>query len=217
MAGSSRQHHTESCANGGGLCSCLHALDGRWTDHEWHFYQRESWIPGFLNVEPELYCRNRTCLSLLYHHGSQGYVLYKFQRHVESLHGGLQQQRHRLCHSKRDDHGEYCRGGSVSSAVRSAIGPVGGHGCIAFRRPDAPHALAPPSRCGDIGCNGVMGVIMFLAIMTSCGGGSSSGGGGGGGSNGTPPGNYTVTVNAYTVSNSTGSPDTTTSIPMTVN
>ena len=29
--------------------------------------------------------------------------------------------------------------------------------------------------------------------------------------------NYTVTVNAYTVSNSTGNPDTTASIPMTVN
>ena len=63
----------------------------------------------------------------------------------------------------------------------------------------------------------MFGVIMLLAIMTSCGGGSSSGGGGGGGSNGTPPGNYTVTVNASTVSNSTGNPDTTASIPMTVN
>ena len=61
------------------------------------------------------------------------------------------------------------------------------------------------------------GVMMLLAIMTSCGGGSSSGGGGGGSNNGTPPGNYTVTVDAYTVSNSTGNPDTTASIPMTVN
>jgi beta-glucanase (GH16 family) len=62
----------------------------------------------------------------------------------------------------------------------------------------------------------IFGVMMVLAIMTSCGGGSSSSGGGGG-SNGTPPGNYAVTVTAYTVSNSGGTPDTTASIPMTVN
>lgn len=75
--------------------------------------------------------------------------------------------------------------------------------------------LMPPRRRRGVA---IFGVIMVLAIMTSCGGGSSSsGGGGGGGSNGTPAGNYAVTVTAYTVSNSGGTPDTTVSIPMTVN
>jgi hypothetical protein len=54
--------------------------------------------------------------------------------------------------------------------------------------------------------------------MLGCGGGSSSAGGGGsGGNNGTVPGNYSVTVNAYTVSNASGNPDSTTSISLTVN
>ena len=35
--------------------------------------------------------------------------------------------------------------------------------------------------------------------------------------NGTPPGNYTITVNAYTVSNTSGNPDSVVNIPLTVN
>jgi hypothetical protein len=35
--------------------------------------------------------------------------------------------------------------------------------------------------------------------------------------NGTPPGNYTITVNGYTVSNTSGNPDSVANIPLTVN
>ena len=60
----------------------------------------------------------------------------------------------------------------------------------------------------------------FLAILLvpSCGGGSSSGsgGGGGGGGGGTTPGNYSITVSAYTVSNTGGAADATVNIPLTV-
>jgi beta-glucanase (GH16 family) len=59
-----------------------------------------------------------------------------------------------------------------------------------------------------------LGVLLILVLLASCGG---SGGSGGGGNNGTPPGNYTLTVNAYTVSNTTGDPDSTLSIFLTVN
>ena len=55
-----------------------------------------------------------------------------------------------------------------------------------------------------------LGLIVLVGVMFGCGGGSSSGGGGGGGgNNGTVPGNYSVTVNAYTLSNTTGTPDAT--------
>ena len=61
-------------------------------------------------------------------------------------------------------------------------------------------------------------LVTGLAFLASCGGSSGSGGGGGGGGgNGTTPGNYSVTVNAYTVSNSSGTPDSTASISLTVN
>jgi hypothetical protein len=65
---------------------------------------------------------------------------------------------------------------------------------------------------------GGAGLMLALVMHPGCGGGgSSAGGGGGGGSNGTPPGTYSVTVNAYTVSNSTGNPDSAVTIPLTVN
>jgi beta-glucanase (GH16 family) len=65
---------------------------------------------------------------------------------------------------------------------------------------------------------GGAGLMMVLLVHPGCGGGSSSSTtGGSGGGNGTTPGNYTVTVNAYTVSNSSGNPDSTTTIPLTVN
>jgi hypothetical protein len=63
-----------------------------------------------------------------------------------------------------------------------------------------------------------LGLMILLTAMLGCGGGSSSAGGGGsGGNNGTVPGNYSVTVNAYTVSNTSGNPDSTTSVSLTVN
>jgi beta-glucanase (GH16 family) len=66
---------------------------------------------------------------------------------------------------------------------------------------------------------GGAGLMLVLLVHPGCGGGSSSstGGGGGGGGNGTTPGNYSVTVNAYTVSNSSGNPDSTTTVALTVN
>jgi beta-glucanase (GH16 family) len=67
---------------------------------------------------------------------------------------------------------------------------------------------------------GGAGLMIVMLIHPGCGGGSSSsttGGGGTGGGNGTTPGNYTVTVNAYTVSNSSGNPDSSRTIPLTVN
>lgn len=60
------------------------------------------------------------------------------------------------------------------------------------------------------------GLIFMLVLLPGCGGGSNSGGGGGGG-NGTPPGSYTVTLNAYTLSNSNGTADSTVAIPLSVN
>ena len=60
-------------------------------------------------------------------------------------------------------------------------------------------------------------LALIIAVLPSCGGGYGGGGGGGGG-NGTPKGNYTVTVNAYTVSSSDASaPDATTTFNLTVN
>ena len=65
---------------------------------------------------------------------------------------------------------------------------------------------------------GVFG-LAFVVGMPGCGGGSGSGNGGGGsGSNGTTPGNYTITVNAYTVSSTdAASPSATANINLTVN
>lgn len=64
-------------------------------------------------------------------------------------------------------------------------------------------------------------LVVAISAWPACGGGSSGGGGGGGGgggSNGTTPGNYTVTVNAYTVSSSdAASPSATTNFSLTVN
>ncbi|HEY4054837.1 MAG TPA: glycoside hydrolase family 16 protein [Terriglobales bacterium] len=60
--------------------------------------------------------------------------------------------------------------------------------------------------------------LAFIVSMPGCGGGSGSGNGGGGGSNGTTPGNYTVTVNAYTVSSTdAASPSASANINLTVN
>jgi beta-glucanase (GH16 family) len=65
---------------------------------------------------------------------------------------------------------------------------------------------------------GVFG-LAFVVGLPGCGGGSGSGnGGGGGGSNGTTPGNYTITVNAYTVSSTdAATPAATANINLTVN
>jgi hypothetical protein len=78
-----------------------------------------------------------------------------------------------------------------------------------------------PTKCGRNLRRGLGGAGLMLALVMhpGCGGGSSSGGGGGGGggSNGTTPGNYSVTVNAYTVSNTNGNPDSTVGFNLTVN
>lgn len=59
-------------------------------------------------------------------------------------------------------------------------------------------------------------VLLTIVLLTSCGG-SSGNSTGTNGSNGTPPGSYTITVSAYTVSNTTGTPDSTLAVPLTVN
>jgi beta-glucanase (GH16 family) len=58
---------------------------------------------------------------------------------------------------------------------------------------------------------------LVLLMHPGCGGLSGSGGSGPVPGNGTTPGNYTVTVNAYTVSNTSGNPDSTATIALTVN
>jgi hypothetical protein len=55
-------------------------------------------------------------------------------------------------------------------------------------------------------------ILFFALIVTSCGGANNTTTGGG-----TTPGNYIITVNAYNVSNTSGTPDATTSIALTVN
>lgn len=62
---------------------------------------------------------------------------------------------------------------------------------------------------------GLSGLLLGILLVPSCGGGSGGGGGGGGG--GTTPGNYAITVSAYTVSNTGGAADATTTIQLTVN
>lgn len=62
------------------------------------------------------------------------------------------------------------------------------------------------------------GTLFMLTLLLGCGGSSSTQTSGGGGTpNGTAPGNYLVTVNAYTVSNTTGTADAVLNIPLTVN
>lgn len=68
---------------------------------------------------------------------------------------------------------------------------------------------------------GIVGIFLILG-MPGCGGGSSGGGngggGGGGGTGGTTAGQYTMTINAYTVSSTdAASPDATTTVNLQVN
>jgi beta-glucanase (GH16 family) len=56
------------------------------------------------------------------------------------------------------------------------------------------------------------GLLCLLMVLPSCGG---TGGGGGGSGNG--PCNYNITVNAYTVSNTSGLPDSTANITLKIN
>jgi hypothetical protein len=60
-------------------------------------------------------------------------------------------------------------------------------------------------------------LVLMLGLLPSCGGSSGGSTTTTGGGNGTTPGNYSVTVNAFTVSNTSGNPDTTLSILLTVN
>lgn len=63
---------------------------------------------------------------------------------------------------------------------------------------------------------GLGSILLASLIAPSCGGsGGNSGGGNNGG--GTTPGNYTITVKAYTVSNTGAAPDASVNIPLTVN
>jgi len=63
---------------------------------------------------------------------------------------------------------------------------------------------------------GTVCVVLALGIWTACGGGGVSTSGGGG-SNGTTPGSYIVTVNAYTVSSTdAATPSATTTFSLTV-
>jgi hypothetical protein len=64
---------------------------------------------------------------------------------------------------------------------------------------------------------GLLCVIAALGVWMACGGGGSSTTSTGGGSNGTTPGSYTVSVNAYTVSSTdAASPSASTTINLTV-
>jgi beta-glucanase (GH16 family) len=62
-----------------------------------------------------------------------------------------------------------------------------------------------------------LSLVFLLMVLPGCGGSSNNSTTTTGNDNGTPPGSYTVTLNAYTVSNTTGNPDATLSIPLTVN
>lgn len=57
------------------------------------------------------------------------------------------------------------------------------------------------------------GVTLVLLLGTGCGGGGSGSSGGGG----TTSNSYTITVNAYTVSNTSGNPDSTVMLNLTIN
>jgi beta-glucanase (GH16 family) len=57
------------------------------------------------------------------------------------------------------------------------------------------------------------GLLCLLMMSPNCGGTTSGGGGG----TSVGPGNYNITVNAYTVSNTTGSPDSTANIILKIN
>jgi hypothetical protein len=54
-------------------------------------------------------------------------------------------------------------------------------------------------------------VMLMVTIIASCGSGT-----GGGQRTGTEPGSYTITVNAFTQSNTTGTPDATATVDVTV-
>jgi hypothetical protein len=56
--------------------------------------------------------------------------------------------------------------------------------------------------------------LLLAAILPGCSGGRNNSLPSGGG---TTPGNYTITVNAYTVSNNGTKPDASVTIPLTVN
>lgn len=61
------------------------------------------------------------------------------------------------------------------------------------------------------------GLLLWICCVPSCGGsGSSASAGGGNTPNGTPPGSYTVTVSAYTMSGNGNAADASVTIPLTV-
>jgi beta-glucanase (GH16 family) len=66
---------------------------------------------------------------------------------------------------------------------------------------------------------GLLTIAMVIFLQPACGGSyGGGGGGGGGGGSGTPPGSYTITVNAYTISSTDAAvPAANTTFPLTVN
>ena len=105
---------------------------------------------------------------------------------------------------------------NTSSTARSSFYPGGFASAVAL------FLFIPIAtwRRREIWCGlGILG-LCFIVGMPACGGGSSGngGGGGGGGSNGTTPGNYTMTINAYTVSSTdAATPSASTTVNLKVN
>jgi drug/metabolite transporter (DMT)-like permease len=63
----------------------------------------------------------------------------------------------------------------------------------------------------------LMSLAFTGVLLAACGGGGSNAPPPPPPSGGTPPGSYTITVNAFTMGNTTGTPDATTSVLLTVN
>jgi beta-glucanase (GH16 family) len=106
----------------------------------------------------------------------------------------------------------------ANTSNRVAVGMLAGSICpIAGFLPIALAFVAPIPRRKY--CFALAGALLAVTLWLGCGGSSSAQTSGGGGNtlNGTPPGNYTIMVNAYTVSNMSGTADAVLNIPLIVN
>ena len=103
---------------------------------------------------------------------------------------------------------------NTSSAGIASLSRMGVAGAIVLVL-----ALVPVRRHGKQLRLAMLGILVLgIAAWPACGGGSGGGGGGGGGSNGTTPGAYTVTVNAFTESSSdAATPSASANFSLTVN
>lgn len=98
-----------------------------------------------------------------------------------------------------------------TSAKMSLATGVAGFGIGLF-------ALALCWRSGNRSGGMVIALLICLCAAPGCGGSNTPAAAGGGTSaNGTPPGGYSVTVNASTVTNAGNAPDAVLNIPLTVN